>query len=173
MQSERRCRSLCMTRPCSHAPCHTCVIACEPRRQSWPAAALPSPSASCLTFRQLRITVFLPLHVRLLYVFPLLGFGGFVDLFVGQAAGTSMIRMRNAQRLRLVCASGSQAAITVRNTPRSKLAPGPDNPQITTVGNVTWNVGTLVACRWHLYSDGRVGSVLCVHCHAALTLCQH
>jgi hypothetical protein len=87
------------------------------------------------------------------------GFGGFVDLFVGQAAGTSMIKMRNSQRLRLVCASGAQAAITVRNTPRSKLAPGPHQPQVTTVGNVTWMVGTLMCLGCY---TGLIGNLLLI-----------
>jgi hypothetical protein len=82
------------------------------------------------------------------------GFGGFVDLFFGQPSGSSIIHMRHTQRLRMACAPGSQLLLTVRNTPRSKLVPGADQPQLTRAGDVTWNVRTCynVTVRFSIFS---------------------
>jgi hypothetical protein len=51
------------------------------------------------------------------------------------------VRLRSAQRLRLACTSAASNMVVVVQTPRSKILPGPNAPQITGKGDVTWNVG--------------------------------
>uniref|UniRef100_A0A383VBH1 Protein kinase domain-containing protein n=1 Tax=Tetradesmus obliquus TaxID=3088 RepID=A0A383VBH1_TETOB len=67
------------------------------------------------------------------------GPGGLVDLLVGQPSGTSIVRVQSAQRLRLACTSAASNMVVVVQTPRSKILPGPNAPQITGKGDVTWN----------------------------------
>jgi hypothetical protein len=68
-----------------------------------------------------------------------------VDLLVGQPSGSSIVRLRSAQRLRLACTAAAANMVAVVQTPRSKILPGPNAPQLTGMGDVTWNVSSL-AC---------------------------
>jgi hypothetical protein len=69
-----------------------------------------------------------------------------VDIFVGQPSGGSIIRLHDASRLRLSCTDAAANAEVVRQMPRSKHVPGADRPQITRLGNVTWNVSLTHSC---------------------------
>ncbi|WIA16604.1 hypothetical protein OEZ85_013271 [Tetradesmus obliquus] len=67
--------------------------------------------------------------------------GGYspIDFLIGQPTGSSILRLRDVQRLRIACSSGPSIRDVLLQTPRSKHVPGADKPQRTGVGNVTWN----------------------------------
>jgi hypothetical protein len=59
------------------------------------------------------------------------------DFFVGHS---SILRLRNGQRLRVACTAAAANVEVVLHTLRSRQLPAADQPQVTHIGNVTWNV---------------------------------
>jgi hypothetical protein len=76
-------------------------------------------------------------------VLPCAGYGGLIDYFVGQPSGSSIIQLHDAQRLRIACTTAVAELEVVLLTPRSKVLPGSDKPQVSRMGDVTWNVSGL------------------------------
>jgi hypothetical protein len=83
----------------------------------------------------------------------LAGYGGLLDMFVGQPSGSSIISLHDVQRLRIACTAAAANAEVVKQTPRSKHVPGADRPQVPGVGDVTWNVSNAGARPVHGLSN--------------------